>query len=182
MTINGQFSCGTRSDCIEPAIVYSRSSGTSYFIVLGWNVGCSVVDTLIRSTFECFYNQSCVDLLINYLTTLRPQMFINISATAMDLLSTSRFFPNTTVQNIVNELFIEQWHINASYAAFYRQFAPTYCLYSVQERKNALYVVSQILGLYGGLTVSLRFIVPYIAAVLFKVKRHFAVNTVQPLS
>lgn len=100
----------------------------------------------------------------------------------MGLSSTSRFFVNTTVQNITHPLFIERWHINASYAAFYRQCAPTYRLYSVRERENALYVVSKISGLYGGLTVSLRFIVPYIAVVLFKVKRHFAVNTVQTLS
>ncbi|CAF5035592.1 unnamed protein product, partial [Rotaria sp. Silwood1] len=82
----------------------------------------------------------------------------------------SRFQLNTSIQLLVDALFIEQWHFNVSYPSFYEQCAPTYCHYTVNEHNNALHVVSQILGLYGGLTVSLRFIVPLIVELYYILK------------
>ena len=179
---DGKCSCGTRNDCTEQAMVYNRWDTEVDFVVPGWNVGCSVANTLTGSTLECLHDQACIDELTNYLTVLEADAFGDIDVIAMNPSMTSRFLPNTPIQNIINELFVERWYINASYAAFYWQCAPTHCLYSVEERKNALYVASQILGLYGGLTVSIRFIIPHITALFFKVKRHFGINTVHPIA
>lgn len=53
-------SCGTRNDCNESGGVYYYVTDLQEFAVPGWNVGCSIVETLLRSTMECFYNSTCI--------------------------------------------------------------------------------------------------------------------------
>ena len=173
-TVNNQCSCGTRYDCIDP--------DPFSLIMPGWVLGCSVLETLLRSTLEIFYNQTSIDYLENYLTTSDPTNYPErVYATAMNASSLiSRFQPNTTIQHIVDHLFVEESAFNVSFASFYEQCDPLYCRYTVDQRKTVGYVVSRILGLYGGLTVTLHFAVPYIIRLVFKLKSYLCNNRVIP--
>ncbi len=62
----------------------------------------------------------------------------------------SRFQMNTTVDSIIDALFVDHWNINTSYPAFYNQCAPSYCSYSIETHNNLLYIILRIIGLYGG--------------------------------
>ncbi|CAF1476588.1 unnamed protein product [Adineta steineri] len=85
---------------------------------------------------------------------------MNISAINSSI--ANRFKRNTFIQFIADKLFIEEWKINISYSLFYNQCAPVYCSYITQKDDYVIYIISKILGLYGGLTVSLRFVIPII--------------------
>ncbi|CAF1191426.1 unnamed protein product [Adineta steineri] len=114
-------SCGTRSDCVQPGGIYMlgynyglyggiSTPNTQMFAMPGFNVGCSSVETLLRSTFECLYNQTCIDQLQMFATTIFPTIpNATDYITAMSSTFVSRFQPNTTIVDIINELFIEQW-------------------------------------------------------------------------
>ncbi|CAF4924985.1 unnamed protein product, partial [Rotaria sp. Silwood1] len=72
----------------------------------------------------------------------------------------SRFMLNSTVEDLTANVFVEQWLYNISYSAFYSKCQPSICAYSVSKRKDLLEVITIVLGLYGGLTLILRFIAP----------------------
>lgn len=173
-------SCGTRSDCTESGGIYRSFSKNQSFAMPGWNVGCSSVETLLRSTLECLYNQTCIDLLIYYATTVYIAYPLAINVSAMESTLPSRFPINAMIENIVDALFVEQWQINVSYAAFYNQCAPIYCSYTLEKHKNFLSIASTLLSLYGGLTVSLRFIAPCLIKLALKIKDRCSTNTVTP--
>ena len=135
---NNSCSCGTRRDCI---------SFRPFFSVLpGLAMGCSVLEGVMRSNLMSLYNQTVLDNLDNYLTKAYVKR-LNDSVI-------SRFPVHSSVEKMVDGLFVEEWYFNSSYTSFYNRCAPRYCSYTVEERNDALYVVSRILGLYGGLSVS----------------------------
>ncbi|CAF1546591.1 unnamed protein product [Adineta steineri] len=86
-----------------------------------WNVVCSVVETLLQSLFECLYNQTCIDLLLYYVTTVTPRYSHRMNISAINSSIVSRFKRNTFIQIIADELFIEEWKINRSYSLFHSQ-------------------------------------------------------------
>ncbi|CAF4415992.1 unnamed protein product, partial [Adineta steineri] len=114
---------------------------------------CLPLNSFLQSTFECLYNQSCINIISSYVNaSIIPRILNNTN---------SRFNSNLLTSDIVEEMFIESWSINISYKAFFQQCQPTSCSYKLIDRYNLLYVVTTILGLYGGLTVLLKIIVPF---------------------
>jgi hypothetical protein len=182
VTLNNGCSCGTRSDCTESGSIYPFFNKSRHFAIPGWNVGYSSVETLLRSTLECFYNQTCIDQLQYYAMTIGVGFRGSVNVTAINFTLSSRFQNTTPIQDIVDVLFVEQWQIDASYSAFFNQCAPIHCSYTYEKRNNFLYIVSRILGLYGGLTVSLGFIVPYIITLALKIRGRCFMNTVAPIA
>ncbi len=73
----------------------------------------------------------------------------------------SRFNPISTVTfgTLIDELFIESWINSSNYSAYFSICAPLTCQYSYVERNSILYMITTFLGLYGGLTVGLKFLV-----------------------
>ncbi|CAF3173759.1 unnamed protein product, partial [Rotaria sp. Silwood2] len=127
-------------------------------------LGCLPIESLFRSTLECFYNQTCVDILVSYLnnTSINKTIF-----NALDSTTYSGFFPNMTINELVNNLFVEteSWKANISYTSFYSQCEPTFCTYTIIKRNNALFICTNILGLYGGLMKTFRHIIPAMMAI-----------------
>jgi hypothetical protein len=175
--MNDGCSCGTRSDCMDPGGVYDKlRNGLQIFPMPGWNIGCSVVDTVLHSTFECLYNQSCINSLLFH---FNGSSRINISAINSSI--ESRFKRNTRIQNIANQLFVEEWKINSNYSSFYNQCSPISCSYKNERDDYLIYTVSKILGLYGGLTVTLQFTTPLIIKIIFQIRNRCRRNRVTPI-
>ncbi|CAF4027509.1 unnamed protein product [Rotaria sordida] len=118
----------------------------------GFSAGCMPMDSILQSTLQCFYNQTCLNTLLSFLST-------NESFIAMNISKYSRFKPNSTVQEIVNELMVEEWLTNISYEKYYAQCAPVQCTYSKLEKQDLINVLTNIISLHGGLTLTLRFII-----------------------
>ncbi|CAF1443707.1 unnamed protein product [Adineta steineri] len=84
------------------------------------------------------------------------------------------------IQIIADELFIEEWKINSSYSLFYNQCAPIYRSYKTQKDDNAIYIISKILGLYGGLIVALHIVVPLTTRIIFNIIKRYRNNRITP--
>jgi hypothetical protein len=73
----------------------------------------------------------------------------------------SRFSPNTTVESIVSQQFIEDWGTSTNFTAYYERCSPKQCTYSIARRFNRTYMLAMMLGFYSGLSVILETTLPH---------------------
>ncbi|CAF1279307.1 unnamed protein product [Adineta ricciae] len=172
-------SCGTQNDCTDQAGIFDTvSNSIPRFFFPGWYVGCSVVETLLRSTLQCFYDQHCLNLFFSKMKTFAWEYSTEINISVINY--TSHFHRNAIIEKLVNELFIEQWIIQKSYSLFYNQSLPYECIYQIEKEDYLIHTMSTILGLYGGLTIILRFITPILIDIVFYLRQRCRTNTVIP--
>jgi hypothetical protein len=80
---------------------------------------------------------------------------------------------NTTVNELVSKLFLEEWSKEIFYDRYFGQCEPTICSYSYIDNANPLYVATMLLGLYGGLTVVLSWWCPLFIKLIRQIRiRH----------
>jgi hypothetical protein len=146
-------SCAISPTCTEPIFLDGQ-------IIPGFVLGCIPLESLLRSTLLCLYNQTCIDLInINNLPSIRP----------LDASSFTRFELNTTVDELAMDMFVEEWSLNVSYSNYFNECKPTVCSYWVSQRKNTLQLVTILLGIYGGLTTILYVVVPYLIIIFHRI-------------
>jgi hypothetical protein len=139
----GNCNCLASAFCTEPSVPFIR----------GYLVGCTSLEALLQRTIECLYEQNCLDLLVRHL---------NLSLTLPQPLNKSetRFSSNDTINSVFDEMFIETCSSNVSYSRFFDQCHPVSCSVTMTKRNGLITIVTILLGLYGGLTISLKLIVP----------------------
>ena len=156
--------CGRNIDCQSSANFYNLSGpattmggyGPEHYWLMqipGFSVGCLPVDSILLSTLECFYNQTCIDGLVSYFSTTE-------NFTAMTKGINSHFAINATVKSIVDWLMVEEWRRNISYEKYYTLCAPISCTYLAKTQSSFVFVLTKIISLLGGLTVALRLMIP----------------------
>ena len=118
-------------------------------------VSCLPADSLLASTLECFYSQTCIDTLMSYFPTTE-------TFTAMITSNESRFKTDSTVEMIVGDLMVETWITNISYDKYYAQCAPIACTYSISQRHNFLFVLLRLIRSFGVLTMIFGLLIPMI--------------------
>ncbi len=157
--------CRSLSTCIEESAIYQLPSSTRVFDVPGFYTGCYVIESLLQSSLECFYNQSCIDKLRAYLPSSAP-----MKETMLDSSLPSHYFINSTIEDLVDHLMIEQWNASPIYEKYYNGCQPTQCTYTDETRNDVLYIVTTLFGIVGGLITVLKFIVPRLVKILRKKK------------
>lgn len=168
-SMNESCSCSIFSGCIQPGVIYSSLRNNSHWIIPGLNIGCSIVDTVQHSTLQCLYNQTFVDLLQQFVQEISKHLPNTTNISVLDPLLKSRYSPYTTIVQMSYELFFEEGIIEISYAKFYEQCAPNYCSYTFEKHNNYPAIISRILALWGGLTLSLGLFAPCIVRLCFKI-------------
>ena len=83
-----------------------------------------------------------------------------MNITALDESLPSRFFPNSTLEEVVDVLMVEQWNSSRMYDSYYNECQPKECTYTHQTKNSVIYIVTTLFGLTGGLTTALRLLVP----------------------
>ena len=162
---HGNCSCATSSSCIEPVLHNNQ-------IVPGFVIGCQPMESLWRSTLACLYNQTCID-----------QININrLSVTPLSVEFNSSFSIHRTVEELIDNALDQQWSIAINYTKFFSECQPANCFYSTNRQRGVIQIIVTLLGLYGGLTVALRTIVPYMIGLVYKItlKCRTTRSTVQP--
>lgn len=124
----------------------------------GFFVGCNPIESLLQSTLECLFDSSCLATIGTFIPST------NIIAVRPLNTSQTRFAMNMSIETIINDLFIENWSTQQSFSNYFSQCAPIQCTYTTVQDNNALYVLTKLLGIYGGLTAALRFCVPLVIA------------------
>ena len=137
--------CDTEPDCMMPAVIYLHESGgwTSAMDIAGFLAGCMPVNSVLFSTLECFYNQTCLDKLISFFPTTEKFR-------AMGVVEQSQFTPNWTMKSIVERLMVEKWTTHVFFDKYYAQCAPISCIYSEMKRHDFLFVLKNLIGVLSG--------------------------------
>ncbi|CAF1323976.1 unnamed protein product [Adineta ricciae] len=149
--------CHLSATCIERSTIYNMPNPAPMLFVPGFYRGCGVVEALLQSTLECFYNQTCLNRL-HYFFNNR----IKKNITALDATLPSNYSINSTIKHIINTLMIEKWNQFSKYDNYYSQCAPILCTYTYEAKNNLLYIVTTLFGLIGGLVTALKIIIPTI--------------------
>jgi hypothetical protein len=108
---------------------------------------------------------------------LRLESFFTNATATVEHSFPSRFSLNATVEEMMQELSVEGWQNSISYEKYYAGCVPHVCSYEYVRQQPALFVATSVLGLYGGLTVSSRFIVWYLANLLQSVRSRRCVHS-----
>ncbi|CAF1079605.1 unnamed protein product [Adineta ricciae] len=116
MIYDDNCSCGLFSNCTTQATFIESSK---VIPVQGLKIGCLPSESFRLSTLECFYNQSCLDLLHQF--TNSQNLSIPLST------ASSRFSLNTTINQLMSCSFTEQWSTNKTYSSYYHQCSPSSC-------------------------------------------------------
>jgi hypothetical protein len=153
---NNSCSCGTSSQCLQ-SVVLNNS------IINGLVIGCYPLEAMLQSTLECFYNQTCLNLIVSNFGDQSENMTFDI------LSSINQSGINEKVEQMVDRLFVDNWYINDSYANYFQQCRPLYCTYQFIQNFDIVYILTSVLGLYSGLTVTLKLIIPFIIHIIFKI-------------
>lgn len=125
----------------------------------GLLLGCFIIDTFKLSSLECFYDAECISMVIQYRSygfygflPLDPQSIPEPLA----LTRFERFLPNTTLDTVMSNLFVEDWGIYINFSAYYQQCAPEYCSYTTAERYSSLILLTVVISLISGISTFLR--------------------------
>ena len=130
----------------------------------GLFAGCLPIESVMRSTSECWFEQSCLDTIGTYIN------FSAIPIGSFTKLNASRFELSTTFEDIQNQVFIERWIIDKSYRQYFNECQPLFCQYTDEHRRTFAYVMAATISLYGGLRAVLTFLVPILIGFLMRKK------------
>lgn len=145
--------CYLNASCSGPAYIdtYDNSTYTviNTTIVPNFYIGCSIMEGLFLSSFQCFFDQACID-----------GLRIFQSAIALNSSSSSRYPPDTKLNEIIENLFIEDYNSSISYDEYYSQCKPLSCTYAMEIVREPIEVFTTCLGILGGLKAILSVLVP----------------------
>ncbi|CAF4032239.1 unnamed protein product [Adineta steineri] len=171
-------SCGKSTSCTRPQGFYCMEINCKTYLskpnetISGMVLSCLPVDSLLSSSLQCFYNASCLKMII------RERSFrINVSKidpraaniTPLNPRSDRRSSPNTTLDNIVSQLFIEDWTNTTNFSSYYHQCAPDQCTYTYEQRFNRVYIIAIVFEIVGGLSVALNIFIPLLVILLRRI-------------
>lgn len=176
--------CSRGYDCVSPSGIYDLFSDTPdidfshnqvsvLMRIPGLFSGCMPMNSLLLSTLECFYNQTCVNDILSFLS-------VNSDFTAMTTIERSIFQPNATVQSIVGSIMVQNWTTNIYHEKYFAQCAPISCTYLVEKRHDVLFVLAKIIGLLGSLVLGLRLSVPWVVRFIRNRKMRKNQSTASP--
>jgi len=149
-------SCASSSKCVRPISVFKDLNRTNYFKVIDFYEGCYVIESLLQSSLGCFYDHQCIDRLQLYFSSSS-----SIPTPALDASLFSRYFTNSTVQEIIDNLMIDQWNASPPiYERYYNECQPIQCTYKFQTRNDVIYIATTLFGIAGGLVTVLEIVVP----------------------
>lgn len=134
--------CGLSKYCMKPI------SDTDGVNITGLMLGCYPLEAFLKSTLECFYEQSCFQRMVD--TSYIP---IDVATLIVNISLPSRYYSNATVEEILNDAFVEEWSSHISYEQYYTACAVSSCSYSYLRSASVVEIITDLLGLYGGLTI-----------------------------
>ncbi|CAF1589212.1 unnamed protein product, partial [Adineta steineri] len=105
-----QCSCTSTPQCTLPLQMYHYYFPIQ-FSIPGLRLGCFVIEGVLQSTLECFYNQTCLNSLQSYI--ISP---ISINVIPLNSSLSSQFNETSTIQEVVNELMVDKWNLSKNNA------------------------------------------------------------------
>jgi hypothetical protein len=153
-------------------------------LFLGIRVGCYVVEALLRSDLRSFFDVDCITKLTHTLELSSCPAYSNPS---LYRINSSRYRPETSLQELVSNLMIEEWNNETFYDNYFNICQPKECIVTYISRGNVLYIITTIISLIGGLTEVYKFLTPIMVKLVSDIiwpfaKRTLTRNTIAPAS
>ena len=153
-TYNG-CSCLKIEGCPHPAIIDDRDGHA--VTVAGMVADWLMMDGVLGSTLECYYNRTCVSLLHHDVPTdIKPLL------TSLD----EYFSENSNVQMLMDEIMIASMTSEVRFESYYSQCNPAYCAYFYERRFDLLYIFTRVIGTFDWLALASRLLAPLIVSVI----------------
>jgi hypothetical protein len=158
--------CHSAWRCIRPSMMIDIM-GNTRFIIPGIVLSCYPGYATLESTLICLFNQTCINELRSILneTTFNQ---IDLNTPALDPSVSSRYNPNTRLEDIIMLTMKEMLFVNLFYHRYYEKCRPSICFYTITKRNNPLYVLTIILSLIGDLSKVLQLIMPHLVTLVTK--------------
>ncbi|CAF4845175.1 unnamed protein product [Rotaria sp. Silwood1] len=131
----------------------------------GLFTGCLTDEGIRHSSLICLFNQTCVDLMSYWLNAS--------NVLALDANILNHFTPHSTIDEMVNEVFVDLWNYSASYHDFYQQCRPDRCSYKLSEHNSVWLIVTAVFSLIGGLMKILQIAIPHVLRIIFSLYSRF---------
>ncbi len=162
-------SCSYSSMCSYRSYIYHIVNSTRLFYVPGFYSGCYIIESLLQSSLECFYDQQCIDTLRRYLMSSSSVNVIPLDA------SFSRYSENSTVKELVENLMIEEWWTRTIFENYYNECQPIQCTYTLETNHEVVYIFTTLFGIAGGLVTILELVVPrLVSVIMYFIRKHRA--------
>ncbi len=114
----------------------------------GFQTGCYMLNALFQSTFQILYNQSFLDKLASNPSKRFQKLNSSVS--------------NSTIGMLLSRMFVDHWLNATYYERYFNMCEPDLCQYTVIQHHDFLYIVTFMIGFYGGLSSALSIVVPFI--------------------
>jgi hypothetical protein len=164
--IYGDCSCAFSFTCSIHSSIYQHPSEIPLYNVSGFYTGCYVIESLLQSTLECFYDQQCIDGLLRQIS-----LTSRIEVTSLDESLRSEYFMNATIAELLNSLMIEEWNFSSSFENYYNECQPLKCTYTLETNNDMIYIATRLFGISGGLITVLKIIIPRLIKFIRKKKQ-----------
>ena len=165
-------SCALSQSCRSLMAIYEHDITSQIyselFSVPNFYIGCYLVDGLLASTLECFYNRSCMMEIDRH---KHISMQENFNFTALDPTLNA---PDETVVTIVSRLMIDSWPPKISYSLYYNTCAPVLCTFDENRANDPFSVVNTIIGAFGGLSLGFKLFILIAIRILEKFQGNFS--------
>jgi hypothetical protein len=162
MIYDNNCSCAMNSTCTTQARL--MISNTSEAIsIKGLKMGCTPSESFLVSNLECLFDAQCISLIyrnMNHTSSIDIPLPLSRKMT--------RFSHNSTVEELISHLFVQDWPNMIHYTLYFEQCSPYLCSYTHIQKINSLQTVTLLLGLYGGLTIVFKWICPILVQLFFK--------------
>ena len=153
-------SCLTTQGCSRQS-TFNFYSNRSSVPIPGLKSDCLIVNGVLKSSLECYYDEICINQLHGSIANVNP-----LSKTG------NRYFMlNSTIQQILDKLMIDEVLTDVTFDKYYAQCNPKYCSYIAFRRFNLFFAMSTLIGAYGGLSLVLRIIIPRISKQIMRRKK-----------
>lgn len=126
------------------------------FVVPGMRVGCFPYYAIRDASLECFFDSACLNSTAQWISTLPASAWPK----PLNSSTVSIFSPTTTVSSIFEQQMVENWEPLTNFSNYYKACSPIECTYTLTKRGDLIYVVTTLIGLFGGLLVALKFVSP----------------------
>ncbi|CAF1523223.1 unnamed protein product [Adineta ricciae] len=167
-------SCIVSAKCLRPFPIFNYPNTTPIYTVPGMYRGCFIVEALLQSNLQCFYDRNCLNQLQSYFISST-----SINLTSLDSSLSTHYSINSTIEQLLDELMIEQWNISITYKNYYDECQPKECSYIHEAKNSIVYVITALIGLLGGLITILRLIIPRLVTLVKKYKETRRIENVQ---
>ncbi|CAF1411924.1 unnamed protein product [Adineta steineri] len=134
-----------------------RLNETNEIIIPGMFIGWFPYESILNSTLECFYNETCFSQISSQINSTDHFSILNSSTNE-----------NNTIEYLANQLFIQSWSNESSFESYFHQCHPLKCEYKYETRLNFIYIFTTFLGLVGGLNIVFRLLSPLIIKLIYK--------------